>query len=305
MKYNLVMIDQPGNDSEQSPFSEAEVAANLDAGDGASNQTELNAELGLEAVMDTARPHFQQLINQLKEPLQKGEYDSIIGDDVTGRIPALVVGEVANRLADDHTRPHPARFFYAGGSPGNSTISQAVKLAIELETGDPQYSSEGVRHIELVDRKKEEEIRDQHLTEYLSRIQPQIGDRTLLVNDHIVWGRTIDRMARILHGKGVAFDIATLGSDGDLQTFIDARAGLPEFQGVKWFSGGDQSERGILDNRDYSPNENKLRQQIGVEKDWMQPISKRAPNFDGATVSAARAYLADYSQELYEGIADN
>lgn len=298
MKYNLVMTDQPGNDSEQSSFSEAEVAAHL----GGPEQVETDAITDLEGTLDDAKPYFYHLIEELSEPLRNGEYSSIFGDDVTGRIPALIIGEVANRLADDHTRPHPARFFYAGGSPGNSTISQTIKLAVELETGDPQYSSEGVRHIELVDREKEEEIRDQHLTEYLSRIQPQIGDRTLLVNDHIVWGRTIDRMARILHGKGVAFDIATLGSDGDLQTFIDARAGLPEFQGVKWFSGGDQSEWGVLDNRDYSPKENKLRQQIGVEKDWLQPISKRAPNFDGATVSAARAYLADYSKELYESI---
>jgi hypothetical protein len=296
------MTEIPGPEPDQPTFSHADDLEPSDA--DPSNRAEINAELGLEAGLENAKPYFQRLVAELKEPLQSGAYSSILGDDVTGRIPALVVGDVANKFADEQARPHPYQLFFAGGSPGYATPPQAIKLAKELETGEPQYRPGGTRKVTGLDREQREAYRDTLLSEYIDKIHPQLGERTLIVTDHVWMGRSIDSLAKLLHENGVAFDIATLGTNGDPQKFIDERANRPEFAGTKWFTGGDQTEQGILYSRDDELGENQLRQAIGTEKDWLKPIAKRGDGFDGTKVRTARKYLASYSADLYLDITD-
>jgi hypothetical protein len=61
------------------------------------------------------RPVFEAWARQLAAPLAEGRWDSIVGEDRSGRLPALFAGKLASHYAHDRGVPPPRRLFLAGG----------------------------------------------------------------------------------------------------------------------------------------------------------------------------------------------
>ena len=68
----------------------------------------------LAEIFEESRPAFDGLIDRLKEPLREGRWESVLGDDVSGRLPALVIGDLMARVARERGRDAPSRFFIPG-----------------------------------------------------------------------------------------------------------------------------------------------------------------------------------------------
>lgn len=71
--------------------------------------------------MHEMREPLKNLARQLRERINEGKFDLIIGDDASGRLPALVLGEFITKVYDKHGRPHPKRMFFAGA--GSKQVS--------------------------------------------------------------------------------------------------------------------------------------------------------------------------------------
>src|SRR3989344_5225669 len=63
-----------------------------------------------EAIEELREP-LAGMVRELKNDLAEGSYDLIIGDDASGRLPAIVIGNIAQSLAKQtHREPPTVRF---------------------------------------------------------------------------------------------------------------------------------------------------------------------------------------------------
>jgi hypothetical protein len=67
-----------------------------------------------EAIEALEQPLLEMLEGELLEKLKSGYYQLIIGEDASGRIPALIVADVAKRLAKAEDNKPPKIMFMAG-----------------------------------------------------------------------------------------------------------------------------------------------------------------------------------------------
>ncbi len=119
------------------------------------------------------------LVNQLKESIDKEEYDAIIGDDISGRIPTLAlrkifvsrIHELNPNLTAEEGREKLKTFFVVGG------------------------------HRKQNDRK---------LLEFFKKIKPNIKKRLLFVTEYKNSGRSLLRISKLLEKVGIHFDIAAV-----------------------------------------------------------------------------------------------
>src|SRR3989344_4807506 len=122
---------------------------------------------------------FERVLERMKPDILAGRWSSVIGDDISGRIPALVVRNLLERVSNEQESAMPPGFFYAGG--------------------------EGVG-------KRRESLR-----EYIGRIKPSLGQRTLIVTEYVLKGESIKTLAEILKENGIAFDVVTLYGYSDAE----------------------------------------------------------------------------------------
>ena len=146
------------------------------------------------------------LIEKLKENIDKGEYDMLIGDDASGRIPTLVLRgiiNVRNRKLHPELKPSEAETktrFVAGGRVEN----------------------------------------DKELKSALEKLKLEVKKKALVVTEYIHTGKSIKRFSNILKELGIPFDIATLKSefesesdkDNFIERFSNVLKDLGEFLGV-------------------------------------------------------------------------
>lgn len=134
----------------------------------------------------------RKAIEQLKSPIQRllveiekgGEkYGLIIGDDVSGRIPTLILGKVIEEIYEDNKHTKPKIIFLAGSHSGF--------------------------HYE-VDEKKQKR-KSSKILDYLNKIGLKEGKRVLISTEVIAYGNALKPLCDALTQKGIKFDIATVG----------------------------------------------------------------------------------------------
>jgi len=133
-------------------------------------------DLILELVEDLAR-----LVLELKDKLT--DYDVIVSDDASGRLPSLFFRKIINRQKKKNGQKGIKIFFAAGG------------------------------------KHKSEEIMD-GLGEFFVKNREQLG-RVLLVTEHIDSGRSVSRLIDILQEAGVNFDLAAVSLSDDADSYND------------------------------------------------------------------------------------
>jgi hypothetical protein len=111
-----------------------------------------------------------RLVLELRHDI--ASYDTIIGDDASGRLPTLFLREIANNKRAKEGKENSKTFFLVGGRYTDEQIFQAS-------------------------------------TDFISSMKPMLG-RVLLATEHIASGYGMKRMAKIFQQEGISFDIASV-----------------------------------------------------------------------------------------------
>lgn len=120
-------------------------------------------------------PAMTSLVMQMKEKIDNGEYDTLISDDVGGRIPALILRRI---IKERHPEQRLETYFIASG-----------KLYFPTPENRDKYLK---------------------LQEHLERITAETK-KALVITQFIFTGKTVIRLAEALKRAGVEnFDIAAL-----------------------------------------------------------------------------------------------
>jgi hypothetical protein len=123
--------------------------------------------------MEQIEPAMAKVVAQLKKEIESGQYDTLISDDVGGRIPTLVMRAVMKRKNPNQDL---RAYFVSGG----------------------QYLDPS-KNVPDIDRKKE-------LSKYLSRVKPK--KRALIVTQYAHSGKSLGHLTEAVRNSGIEdFDV--------------------------------------------------------------------------------------------------
>lgn len=152
-----------------------------------------------------AEQYLRKIICDMLPAINNHEYDMILGDDASGRIPTLVLQKfIAEAYKRDGVKP-PETLFYAAGS-----------------RRDPEDR-------DLVYKK---------ISEDLKRKKAKIKEhkKALIVTEYIASGSSMDEFIKSAKDAGIDCDVATLFTDMD-EDFYRNRPTLPNLKNVKIYTG--------------------------------------------------------------------
>ena len=136
----------------------------------------------IEEIDQLGQPIFD-VLQELKESINKGDYGMVIGDDASGRVPAMIIQKVLKNIYQEKGFSPPEVRFVTG--------SKGAK--------DPEHKAK------LLD-------------EYLIKALPgtiETDRRVLVVTDMIDSGRSIEPLVTALSKSGVKFDVVTVATVED------------------------------------------------------------------------------------------
>lgn len=140
-------------------------------------------------ILSLRRP-IADLYRQYQEEIERGEYGLILGDDVSGRIPTLILSEVIKSAYAKHGNTPPLTRFVAGGYHISSKYDSESKDQLERRMlGTEELMRNFV---------KEMEARNS-------------GTRTLLVTEGISYGAALNTLLDGVKRAGVDLDVAAVG----------------------------------------------------------------------------------------------
>jgi len=169
-------------------------------------------------------PAMVSLINQLKGKIESGEYDTLISDDVGGRIPTLILRKIIKELNPDRKL---GTFFIASGKTYLPTS---------------------------LDKEKYEKLQE-HLKKVTDKTK-----KALIVTQFIFTGKTLTRLADALKEAGVDnFDIAAVDAMPHFEEEALLRSRLGEnnlyIGSEAWHHLHEEHDKlgGIRKTKEYSP----------------------------------------------------
>lgn len=134
------------------------------------------------------REPLQRITTQIRKQVQNAEYDLVIGDDASGRMPALVLGKFIAKAYKEQGVPSPQRLFFAGAGSGEKTPLDKDEL----------------------------QVKQDNIAEFLRTHKP--GKRALVVTEfmrsQVVYG--IRPLMNALTREGINYDLAVVNLDGKL-----------------------------------------------------------------------------------------
>lgn len=83
--------------------------------------------------IEEMRGHLKVLLEKLRPDIEKGSYGIIVGDDASGRLPALVLWNVLKHVYKDKEFPPPQLRFVAGSRRANNPKLKAQLLIEKTE----------------------------------------------------------------------------------------------------------------------------------------------------------------------------
>lgn len=203
-----------------------------------------------ETKVESAEEDMVILCKQLKEPIENGEYGLFIGDDTSGRIPTLALKGFADFISEAFGREYVKTVFLQAG----------------------RYVPDQV-------------LEDQFQKRILPLIRQNSGKKALLITEHVLTGKSIQRLINMFQRYNVAIDIASL------QIQRDTNGNLP-FRDNPGFSS--RVFEGRPDTR-YASRGSSIRnelQPVGIYgEESLSGIRKRVPvnrSSTGSMVVAAR-----------------
>ena len=155
----------------------------------------------LSPMIEELRIPLQNLLKEMKNSIEQGEYKTIIGDDRSGRIPTLVLNKVIKNIYKDKKYEIPQILFLAG--------SKDVGLIYD-EKNKPVY-----------DKNKNEAKKEQikkHLLKYLKNKNEKI----LISTEYFQTGSSVSELIKALKELEQPFEICTISSPRQNATHSDS-----------------------------------------------------------------------------------
>lgn len=144
-------------------------------------------EIIFEEVAELELP-IKIIIEKIRSRIENGEYGLIIGDDASGRIPTLILGNFIRKISEQRGLSKPNIIFIPGKLKGRN-----------LGRGD--------------DRKK--------LKEHIDAFSATIEKKILIVTDTVLTGNSLGTLVTLLNELGFICDIATIGVETDKRDLLD------------------------------------------------------------------------------------
>lgn len=161
---------------------------------------------------------LRAILDALREDIEAGTYEVIVGDDASGRIPALAMDRFLRRRYEDLGYPAPKTRFVAGSGSGTEKAQGA-----------------------------EEDAKRAALAEFMRGLRLSENKRVLIVTDVVLSGGSLTPLMEALHGLGMPFDIATVGFDEKLG---EAAREFADLFGARIFAGGSGLYPGVFKRHD-------------------------------------------------------
>lgn len=241
----------------------------------------------VENAFEDTKEDFEHLVKQISNGIREGRWTAILGDDVSGRLSALVIGKIITRYAKEHEMKVPECIFFAGGSVPYEDVSDEDLLNVEQS-------------------KKNIAEQQQKLEEYIYQQSNRLGNKVLIVTEHIVSGRTIQRIAKALHKKGINFDIASLWSTRQSSIYkqiFEHEDSSEIFEGAEFYIGKENADASDPFGSEVSNVLYKLgvplNEAAGIRKSSTEPVVELNKDADRDLVKLARQKVNELADELY------
>lgn len=138
---------------------------------------------------------IESLIKQIGYDLDSGKYGLIIGEDASGRIPALIMKKVIDHIYKKNGHPIPPMRFIAGFE---DDFSEGI---------DPKHYNES----EMNQLSRKIKVIQQNLEEFK-------GKDALLITDYIYTGNSTRSIKKTLNDVGIGLEIATISGPHEYGT---------------------------------------------------------------------------------------
>lgn len=152
------------------------------------------------------------IIEKIRSRIENGEYGLIIGDDASGRIPTLILGNFIKTISEQRGLGKPNIIFIPG------------KLASSVLWGSN-------------DRKV--------LEKHVGKFGATKDKRILIVTDTVLSGNSLKKLVELLHEMEFVCDIATIGVETDEEDLLDRDFNLQHSEVI---SGEYQTEHSFFIN---------------------------------------------------------
>jgi hypothetical protein len=123
----------------------------------------------------------KRIIEQIQDRIEKEEYGIIIGDDVSGRIPTLIIGGLIQKIMESERKFVPNITFIPGRLDNSLVFSE-------------QFLG--------------------NLKDFLNKFGFEDGKKVLIVTDTVMTGAALATLTKSLNSFGIKYDIATIGIEG-------------------------------------------------------------------------------------------
>lgn len=166
-------------------------------------------DIHLEEVAELELP-IKRIIEKMRPRIEAGDYGLVIGDDASGRIPALILGNFIGKVSEQKGQQKPNIIFIPGKlkMESNGFFNETINLG----------------------KKKQH----QELGEYISKQGVSKDKIILIVTDTIQSGFSLKTMIQLLKRAGYRCDIAMIGIEQPMIGRIERNKNL---SGADIFSG--------------------------------------------------------------------
>ncbi|MBI4992326.1 MAG: phosphoribosyltransferase [Candidatus Harrisonbacteria bacterium] len=164
------------------------------------NTQEKDLQYHFGGIMEELEYPTSRLIEQLKETIDAGEYDMLIGDDASGRIPTLVMKDI---------------------------ISSRMRVL------HPDLTSEEDRNLlktRFIASGRHNANKEQ-LIAFFRKIKSEIKKKALIVTEFMATGASMEQLAEILEQEHIPFDIASIASHSSKRSYQGGGYFLPSILG--------------------------------------------------------------------------
>lgn len=160
-------------------------------------------EFNIEAFKESKKS-FENLTKELLPAIRSHEYNVVVGDDISGRLPTLVIGGLLRKIYKNDMVPEPRVLFFAAG---------------RRETEDEKIVQQGITN---------------RLNKLIKEKKINSNDRALIVTEYVQTGESVTYLARAIKDAGLDCDIATLINCSENNDFLKDNI----FRDTKFYSGG-------------------------------------------------------------------
>lgn len=126
---------------------------------------------------------IQKILEQLRDKIENGEYGVIVGDDASGRVPALIFDKVIKGAYQENNHEQPQTLFFAGSRVTHGSLGKGEKF--EKKKFAANFLKRGL-------------------------LGKKLKGKALIVTDTIETGGSLESIAGGLKEAGIEFDIATI-----------------------------------------------------------------------------------------------